>query len=113
MLANFPTERFLELLQDFCLHMCLTSSHTYGDSLDGHASSLERKQHAHLLRQPDRSEDTREKSLCRLYYSHSVVSAILSAKQLVLSSVKKGGGGAVPHKMVTLSKEDNSGAQHV
>ena len=87
--------------------MCLTGNYNYGDGSDSQASSLERKQHAHLLRQPDRSDDTREKSLCRLYYSHSVVSAILSAKQLVLGSGKKGGG--VPLKLVTLSKEDNSG----
>lgn len=105
-------ERFLELLQDYCLHVCLTCDHNYGDGADGHTSFHERKQHAHLLRQPDRSVDTRVKSLCRLYHSHSVVSAILSAKQLVMGGGKKGGGGTPLIKgstLVTLSKEDNSG----
>lgn len=102
--------RFLEVLQDYCVHLCLTCNHNYGE--DSHTSLQERKQHAHLLRQPERAEDTREKSLCRLYYSHSVVSAILGAKQLVLSSGRKGGGsGGTPliSKLVTLNKEDNSG----
>ncbi len=103
-------ETFLGLLQDFCLHVCLTCNQSCGDSVDGHTSLQERKQHAHLLRQPDRSDDMREKSLCRLYYSHSVVSAILSAKQLVSSGRRgsTGPGGSIISK-ITLSKEDNSG----
>lgn len=109
-------ERFLELLQDYCLHVCLTCTHNSGLSPDTHTSLQDKKQHAHLLRQPDRSDDTREKSLCRLYHSHSVVSAILSGKQLVVGSGKKGGGGGTPliskgSTLVTLSKEDNSGME--
>lgn len=115
-LSSFPMEKFLELLQDYCLHVCLTCNQNGDDGTDnGHNSFQERKQHAHLLRQPDRSQDTREKSLCRLYYSHSVVSAILSAKQLVVSG-KKGGGMGTPliSKGVTLTREDNSGtAEHL
>ena len=109
-LSSFPMESFLGLLQDFCLHVCLTCNQSCGDSADGHSSFQDRKQHTHLLRQPDRSDDMREKSLCRLYHSHSVVSAILSAKQLV-SSGKKGSAGPGSSIMtkITLSKEDNSG----
>jgi hypothetical protein len=102
-------EKFLELLQDYCLHLCLTCNQNGDDSADDHTSFEERKQHAYLLRQPDRSDDTREKSLCRLYYSHSVVSAILSAKQLVVSSKKGGMGTPLISKGVTLTREDNSG----
>ena len=103
-------ETFLGLLQDFCLHVCLTCNLSCSDSTDGHSSSQERKQHAHLLRQPDGSDDVREKSLSRLYHSHSVVSAILSAKQLVNSGRRgsTGPGGTIMSK-ITLSKEDNSG----
>lgn len=103
-------EAFLGLLQDFCLHVCLTCNQSCGDGVDGHTSLQEHKQHAHLLRQPDRSDDMREKSQCRLYHSHSVVSAILSAKALVGSGRKgsAGPGSAIISK-ITLSKEDNSG----
>lgn len=103
-------EKFLELLQDYCLHVCLTCNQNDDNgSSDNHASFQERKQHTHLLRQPDRSDDTREKSLCRLYFSHSVVSAILSAKQLVVSGKKGGMGTPLLSKGVTLTREDNSG----
>ena len=110
-ISSYPLDKFLELLQDYCLHVCLTCNHSGTDAPDSSPSNQGRKQQDHLLRQPDRSEDTRDKSLCRLYHSHSVVSAILSAKQLVVGSGKKVGTPLIskPSTLVTLSKEDNSG----
>lgn len=109
MLSSFPMERFLELLQDYCLHVCLTCHQNNSDVSENHTSFQDHRQHTHLLRQSDRSDDTREKSLCRLYHSHSVVSAILSAKQLVSGSKKGGMGTPLISKGVTLTREDNSG----
>ena len=113
-LSSFPVEKFLELLQDHCLHVCFTCHHDYTNVPNSCASLHEKQQHAHLLlRQPDRgSDNARDKSLCRLYHSHSVVSAILNAKQLVGGSNRRGGGTPLlskPSTLVTLSKEDNSG----
>ena len=111
--AEFPMERFLELLQDYCVHMCLTCHHDSIAAPEGNSSSLQERHHL-LTHSSSRSEDVWENSLGCLYHSHSVVSAILNAKQLLSGNERKGGGGGTPRMakaptLVTLSKEDNSG----
>lgn len=107
-------EKFLELLQDYCLHSCLTCHHDSTATSEGNSTSLQERHHL-LMRPLDRSDMSWDKDMGCLYHSHSVVSAILSAKQLVMTgSMKKGGGGGTPRMakpptLVTLSKEDNSG----
>ena len=109
---DFPMEKFLELLQDYCIHLCLTCRYENSSGLDGNSASLQERHHL-LVRPQDRYDGSWERDLGCLYYSHSVVSAILSAKQLVTGSGLKGGGGTPhmtkPPSLVTLSKEDNSG----
>jgi len=108
-------EKFLEVLQDYCIHLSLTSSHDDTVNLEG--GSLQERHHL-LGRPQDRCDmvSLERVDVGCLYYSHSVVSAILSAKQLVAGTGGgKGGGGSTPRSMtkppaqVILSKEDNSG----
>ena len=114
---EFPMEKFLEVLQDYCVHLSLTGSHEDTVGLDGGSASLQERHHL-LGRPQDRCDmvSLERGDVGCLYYSHSVVSAILSAKQLVAGTGGgKGGGGGTPRNMtkppalVTLSKEDNSG----
>ncbi len=121
-LRDFPIEKFLELLQDYCVHLCLTCRHdgtsNNSSSLDGSPASLQERHHL-LGSLQDRCDAAWDRGdLGCLYYSHSVVSAILSAKQLVggagMGGALKTGGGGTPRMaksatMITLSKEDNSG----
>ena len=106
--AVFPLVRFLEVLQDYAMHLCLTAGRTDGTTPQGHT---------HLMGHPaNRSSGGAGESSdsCRLYHSHSVISAILSGRQLVANSA------AGAKKMVTplsatrpaqveLSKQENSG----
>ena len=100
---------FLGLVQDHCLHMCLTGmQEAVPSSWD--ARALERQ---HLQE---------SKETCRLYHTHSVSSAILCGKQLVasprfargssVSSILGSQGLMKQSSMsVSLDKEDNSGRQ--
>ena len=59
-----------------------------------------------------------ESSSCRLYHSHSVISAILSARQLVTNATNGGGKkmttplSATRPAQVELSKQENSGMKY-
>ena len=107
--------KFLEILQDYCLHTCFAGCHDNSATPHSHASLKDNSQQPHLMLRPsDRSDEARENSSCRLYHSHSVVSAVLNAKQLVFSAERRiGSGGGTPlinkPVPVTLAKEDNSG----
>ena len=115
-MANFPLMKFLELLQDYCLHLCFSGYQDSKTSLHGIASHREGSHHTHLmLRPPSHLEENSGMTSCKLYHSHSVVSAVLNAKQLVVSAGRRIAGGALPPSKptgVTLNKEDNSGIAH-
>ena len=102
--------KFLELLQDYCLHLCFSGYEDSKNTLYGVASH---RDNTHLmLRAPSHLEESHDVTECKLYHSHSVVSAVLNAKQLVVSAGRRSAAGAVPHNKptsVTLNKEDNSG----
>ncbi len=106
-------EQFLVHLQDYCLHLCLSASLEEQAAYNG---LRERSRHTHLLvRPPNRSEqlgkDGSSSTTYRLYHSQNVVTAIISAKQLVVNAARK---MTVPSSAtskplsVTLTKEDNS-----
>ena len=101
--------KFLELLQEYCLILCSSSSYDNQPTPTSHTLSQERSQLLlHLL---EKSEEMHEKLSSRLYYSQSVMSAIRTANQLVVNAGKKlggGGGGQLANKP-TICKEDNSG----
>ena len=104
----FPVVRFLEVLQDYSLHLCLTADHTDGAKPQG----LSR--HTHLMGRPTNRSDELENSSCRLYHSHSVISAILSARQLVANAASGSKKlntplSATRPPQVELSKQENSG----
>ena len=105
--------KFLELLQDYCLHLCFSGSQDSKTTVHGVSSQREGSRHTHLmLRPPSNLEDNHDTASCKLYHSHSVVSAVVNAKQLVVSAGKRSASGALlPSKPtgVTLNKEDNSG----
>ena len=101
--------RFLEVIQDYALHLSLTASRADGPA-PPHSND-------HLLSHPlQRAEhlDSAHSS-CRLYHSHSVISAILSARQLVTNAASGGKKqqstplSATRPAQVELSKQENSG----
>ena len=112
-MTNFPLMKFLELLQDYCLHLCFSGCQDSKTTVHGVVSHREGSHHTHLmLRPPSHLEENHDMTSCKLYHSHSVVSAVLNAKQLIVSCGKRSAGGALlPSKptSVTLNKEDNSG----
>ena len=112
-MANFPLMKFLELLQDYCLHLCFSGCQDSKATFHGIISQKEGSHHTHLmLRTPSNLEENHDITSCKLYHSHSVVSAVLNAKQLIVSAGKKSAGGALPPSKLTgvaLNKEDNSG----
>ena len=111
-MANFPLMKFLELLQDYCLHLCFSGCQDSKTAFHD-VSQKEGSHHTHLmLKTPSNVEENHDITSCKLYHSHSVVSAILNAKQLIVSTGKRSAGGALPPSKltgVTLNKEDNSG----
>ena len=111
-MTNFPLMKFLELLQDYCLHICFSG---YQDSKTSLHGVISHRDNTHLmLRPPSHLEESHDMTSCKLYHSHSVVSAVLNAKQLVVSAGRRSAGGAVPTNKptgVTLNKEDNSGTR--
>ena len=111
-MANFPLMNFLELLQDYCLHLCFSGYQDRKTTLQGIASH---RDNTHLmLRPPSQLEENHDVASCKLYHSHSVVSAVLNAKQLVVSAGRKPMGSSTASNKptnVTLNKEDNSGMQ--
>ena len=111
-MANFPLMKFLELLQDYCLHLCFSGCQDSKTAFHD-VSQKEGSHHTHLmLKTPSNMEENHDITSCKLYHSHSVVSAILNAKQLIVSTGKRPAGGALPPSKltgVTLNKEDNSG----
>lgn len=102
--AAFPLVQFLEVLQDYSMHLCLT------DRADG-AKPQGLTHHPHLMGHPLHLSGERESLSCRLYHSHSVISAILSARQLVTNAGKKLHTplSATRPPQIDLSKQDNSG----
>ena len=119
-MAVFPLEKFLGLLMDHCLHLCMTGR--YDNPTGSTQHQLQQQDHRHhllhhtVLGSSNQSDqfDWKEGGggSSRLYHSHSVVSAIVNAKQLVLSGLRKGGGvlpSATKPTSVTLDKDDNSG----
>ncbi len=101
--------KFVELLQDYCLTLC--SSGLRDDQTTPTSHTLSHGQSQLLLQLLEKSEEIQEKVSSRLYHSHSVVSAIRNANQLIVNAGKKlggGGGGQLANKP-TVSKEDNSG----
>ena len=109
-MANFPLMKFLELLQDYCLHLCFSG---YQDSKGMLHGGVSNGDNTHvMLKLPSLLEENQDMSSCKLYHSHSVVSAVLSAKQLIMSAERRSTSGAIPPNKptsVTLNKEDNSG----
>lgn len=112
-MTNFPLMKFLELLQDYCLHLCFSGCQDSNTTFHGVVSQIEGRHHTHLmLRPPSSMEENHHIASCKLYHSHSVVSAIVNAKQLIMSAGKRSASGALPPSKltgVTLNKEDNSG----
>ena len=112
-MTSFPLLKFLELLQDYCLHLCFSGCQDSSTTFHGVVSQIEGRHHTHLmLRPPSNMEENHNIASCKLYHSHSVVSAVLNAKQLIVSAGKRSVGGALPPSKltgVTLNKEDNSG----
>ena len=103
----FPlVHRYLAVLQDYAMHLCLTTSR---------ADGAKPQDHTHLMGHPlHQSAAGSEGSSCRLYHSHSVLSAILSARQLVTNAASGGKKQNTPLSatrppQVELSKQDNSG----
>ena len=112
-IGSFPLMKFLELLQDYCLHLCFSG---YEDSRNTLHGVVSHRDNTHLmLRAPSHLEESHDVTECKLYHSHSVVSAVLNAKQLLVSAGRRSTSGAVPHSKptsVTLNKEDNSGIKN-
>ena len=103
--AAFPLVRFLQLLQDYSLHLCLTADHSIA------ATPTHPTPHPHLVSLASNQSSELANSSCRLYHSHSVISAILSAKQLLSGGAKKQATplSANMPPQVELTKQDNSG----
>ena len=98
--------QFLEVLQDYSIHLCLT------DCADA-VKPKDLTHQPHLMGHPMHLSGERESSSCRLYHSHSVISAILNARQLLTNAAsgKKLNTplSATRPPQVELSKQDNSG----
>lgn len=90
------------------MHLCLTADRADGAKPQGLAH------HTHLMGHPLHWSGDVGNSSCRLYHSHSVISAILSARQLITNAASGGKKlntplSATRPPQVELSKQDNSG----
>jgi hypothetical protein len=104
-------ELFIKLIQDYCLHLCLTGK----DEMTH--MSLSKNTSSPMALHPYQKNENRSKQTCRLYHTHSMLSAILGGKNLVSKVGTRGGPpvmtGVPPKQLPTqpsLDKEDNSAA---
>ena len=92
------------------MHLCLTARHSDDSAPQGHTHLM-----GHPAHQSSLGGGAGESSTsCRLYHSHSVISAILSARQLVANAAAGGNKlntplSATRPAQVELSKQENSG----
>jgi hypothetical protein len=103
-----PLVGFLEVLQDYAMHLCLTARHSDDSAPQGHTHLMGHPAHRSSLGGAGESSTS-----CRLYHSHSVISAILSARQLVANAAAGGKKlntplSATRPAQVELSKQENS-----
>ena len=96
--------KFLELLQDYSVDLCL-----HGSMLENTAAANEGADGSGPSGQSKRRDKKDSLSGSRLYHSHSVVSAITGGKQLLLTVKGKPMAHVQKPPQVTLSKGDNSG----
>ena len=109
--AVFPLVKFLEVLQDYAMHLCLTAGRSDGPSSQGHTHLMGHPAHQSRSLLGGAGEGS---ASCRLYHSHSVISAILSARQLVTNAAAGGKKLGTPLSatrpaQVELTKQENSG----
>ena len=97
--STLPMTKFLELLQDYSVDLCLHGSESTGGIGErGGADGGQCK----------RRDKRAEGPSGRLYHSHSVVSAISAGKQLLTVKGRPLAHSQKPSQVI-LSKEDNSG----
>eukprot|EP00731_Ephydatia_muelleri_P022484 Em0015g67a len=95
--TSFPMNKFLELLQDYSVDLCL-----HGNTSEATSAVCDE------AKRRGKKESQVEGGGGRLYHSHSVVSAITAGKQLLLSAKGKPVAHSQKPLQVTLTKEDNS-----
>ena len=112
---------FLQLIQDYCLHLCLTG----GQEITPPPSSILSSSLLTPVRALPPFLQQQNRETCRLYHTHSVTSAITCGKQLLAGPSRLGaqsrlstssgmglmgmGKMSGPAAPVMLDKEDNSG----